>query len=130
MDLIWWLIAIVLMAVGLIGTLLPVSAGAIFILFPAACRRVELPLTRALAHAVWPAVWPAAAMAAYLAATRPLIPVSLIPVILNMGIGALVYAATFIGLGISGAERRFYLSKIFEATSRARVLLPSESGRA
>ena len=115
-----------------IGTLVPVSAAAIFVLFPAACRRVELPLTRAIGDAVWPAVWPAAAMAAYIAVTRPMIPVSLIPVIANMGVAALVYAATFIGLGISATERRLYLSKIFEATSRtrARVLLPSESGRA
>jgi O-antigen/teichoic acid export membrane protein len=113
-----------------IGTLVPVSVGSLFVLFPAACRRVELPLMRALADAVWPAIWPAAAMAAYLMATRPLIPVSLIPVIANMGVGALVYTATFVGVGISATERRFYLSKIFEATSRARVLLPSESGRA
>ena len=113
-----------------IGTLVPITASALFVLFPAGCRRVELPLMRALADAVWPALWPAAALAAYVEITRPLIPVSLIPVIANMGVAALVYAATFLAFGISGTERRFYLSKIFEATARARVLLPSFSGHA
>ena len=113
-----------------VGTLVPVSAAALFILFPAACRRVELPLMRALGDAVWPAVWPAAVMAAYLVATRPFVPVSLVPVLLNMGIGALVYVATFLGFGITSAERRLYLSKVFEATARARVLLPGVTGPA
>jgi len=99
-----------------IGTLVPVSVSAIFILFPAGCRRVELPLTRALADAVWPAVWPAAAMAAYIEVTRPFVPISLIPVLIDMAVASLVYVATFLAFGISAAERRFYLSKIFEAT--------------
>ena len=69
-------------------------------------------------------------MAAYLVATRPFIPASLVPVLLNMGVGALVYVGTFLGLGISAVERRFYLSKVFEATARARVLLPGVTGHA
>ncbi len=113
-----------------IGTLVPVSFSAIFILFPAACRRVELPLMRALVDAVWPAVWPAAAMAAYIEATRPLIPVTLIPVLANMAAAALVYVAVFVALAISSADRRFYLSKLFEATGRVRVLRPSPSVQA
>jgi len=69
-------------------------------------------------------------MAAYIALTRPLIPVSLIPVLANMGVSALVYVATFLTFGISTTERRFYLAKVFEATSRARVLLPGVTGQA
>ena len=42
MDLIWWLIAIVLMAVGLVGTLLPVVPGAIIILVAALLHQVML----------------------------------------------------------------------------------------
>ena len=113
-----------------IGTLVPISAAALFVIFPAGCRRVGLPIVRAFADAVWPAVWPAAVMAAYIALTRPLIPVSLIPVLANMGVSALVYVATFLTFGVSTAERRFYLSKVFEATSRARVLLPGVTGQA
>jgi uncharacterized protein YqgC (DUF456 family) len=42
MDVIWWLIAIVLMAVGLIGTLLPVVPGAIVILAAAVLHQIML----------------------------------------------------------------------------------------
>ena len=72
----------------------------------------------------------AAAMAAYLTVTRPFIPVSLVPVLMNMSAGALVYVATFLAFGIGAAERQFYLSKLFEATARARTLLPSVTGQA
>ena len=42
MELLWWLIAIVLMAVGLIGTLLPVVPGAIIILAAAVLHQIML----------------------------------------------------------------------------------------
>lgn len=42
MDFLWWLIAIVLMAVGLIGTLLPVVPGAIIILAAAVLHQLML----------------------------------------------------------------------------------------
>lgn len=42
MDFVWWLIAIVLMAVGLIGTLLPVVPGAIIILAAAVLHQLML----------------------------------------------------------------------------------------
>jgi len=106
-----------------IGTLVPVSAAAIFVLFPAGCRRVELPLLRALADAVWPAVWPAAAMAAYFEFTRPFVPISLFPVLIDMGIGALLYVATFLAFGISATERRFYIAKAAEVAALARATI-------
>lgn len=113
-----------------IGTLVPVSAGSLFVIFPAACRRVGLTLRRALADAVWPAIWPAAAMAAYIVATRPFVPVSLVPVLLNMAVAAAVYLATFIAFGISATERRFYLTKTFEAVPLTRTLLAGVMGHA
>ena len=42
MELLWWLIAIVLMAIGLIGTLLPVVPGAIVILAAAVLHQIML----------------------------------------------------------------------------------------
>jgi uncharacterized protein YqgC (DUF456 family) len=42
MDFIWWLVALILMAVGLIGTLLPVVPGAIIILAAAVIHQVML----------------------------------------------------------------------------------------
>ncbi|HET9831466.1 MAG TPA: oligosaccharide flippase family protein [Vicinamibacterales bacterium] len=113
-----------------IGTLVPVGITCVFLIFPAACRHVTLPITRALADAVWPALWPAAAMAAYLEVTHPLVRVSLIPVLANMAVSALVYVAVFLAFGISAVERRFVVSRIFEATARLRVLRPSTSGNA
>jgi O-antigen/teichoic acid export membrane protein len=113
-----------------IGTLVPVGFTAMFVIFPAGCRRVGLPVSRALAAAVWPAVWPAAAMAAYLEITHPLVRASLIPVLGNMAASALVYVAVFLAFGVSAVERRFVLSRLFEATARLRVMRPSPSGHA
>jgi uncharacterized protein YqgC (DUF456 family) len=42
MEFLWWLIAVVLMAIGLIGTLLPVVPGAIIILAAAVLHQVML----------------------------------------------------------------------------------------
>jgi uncharacterized protein len=42
MELLWWLIAIALMAIGLIGTLLPVVPGAIIILAAAVIHQIML----------------------------------------------------------------------------------------
>jgi uncharacterized protein YqgC (DUF456 family) len=43
MEFLWWLIAIVLMAVGLLGTVLPLVPGAIIILAAAIIHQVMLP---------------------------------------------------------------------------------------
>jgi O-antigen/teichoic acid export membrane protein len=110
-----------------IGTLVPVAASGIFVLFPASCSRVGVPVRRAFMEAVWPALWPAGTMAAYVLISRPMIPQSLIVILINMGVAVCIYAATFLALGIDAAERRFYLAKFFEATTRARVLLPRTS---
>jgi len=110
-----------------IGTLVPVSATAIFVLFPASCSRVGLSIRRALVEAVWPAIWPAGTMAAYVLISRPMIPQSLPAVLVNMGVAVSIYGATFLAFGIDAAERRFYLSMIFEATTRVRVTLPRAS---
>jgi uncharacterized protein YqgC (DUF456 family) len=48
MDFIWWLIAIVLMAVGLLGTVLPVVPGAIIILAAAVLHQIMLGSERSL----------------------------------------------------------------------------------
>ncbi len=113
-----------------IGTLVPVGISSLFVIFPAGCRRVELPVGRAIADAVWPAVWPAAVMAGYIEMSRPLIRVSLVPVLANMAASALVYVAVFLAFGVSTIERRFVLSRLLEITARLRVLRPSPSGNA
>ena len=48
MDFIWWLFAIVLMAVGLIGTVLPVVPGAVIILAAAVVHQIMLGTEKSL----------------------------------------------------------------------------------
>ena len=48
MDFIWWVVALVLMAVGLIGTLLPVVPGAIVILAAAVLHQIMLGTEKSL----------------------------------------------------------------------------------
>ena len=45
------------------GTLIPVALASIFVLWPAACRRVGVGVGAAFAEAVWPTLWPVAVMA-------------------------------------------------------------------
>jgi O-antigen/teichoic acid export membrane protein len=105
-----------------IATLVPVSFVAMFLLFPAGCRRVQLPLRRALVLAVWPAVWPAAVMTAFVALTRPLIPISLRAVGAEAVAAVTIYAATFLAFAVSARERRVYIEKALELlTVRRRV---------
>jgi len=102
-----------------IGTLLPVTATSLFVLFPAGCKRVGLPLKRVISEAVWPSLWPAAIMVVYVELTRPLVPATLIAVIAEMAAAALVYAVAFLSCGIKPAERRFYLAKLAELVGRS-----------
>jgi O-antigen/teichoic acid export membrane protein len=115
-----------LMGVAL-GTLLPVTASSIFVLFPAGARRVQVSMARALAEAVWPAAWPAAAMIAFVEATRDLVGPSLIAVAAEMIAASLVYAVTFLFFGIGPVERRFYFSKGAELAGGWRVPAPTIS---
>jgi O-antigen/teichoic acid export membrane protein len=109
-----------------IGTLIPVGLTAVFIIFPAGCRRVQLSIPHVLAEAVWPAVWPAAVMAAYVWLTLPLIGSSLIAVGMEMMAAMGVYVVTFIAFGVTAVERRFYASKALQVT--ALLPLPTASG--
>ena len=45
-----------------LGTLIPVACSTFFVVYPAACRRVELPLRTLAGTAIWPALWPALAL--------------------------------------------------------------------
>ena len=111
-----------------LGTLVPVCIASSVVIFPAGCRRVQLPLVRGLADAVWPALWPAAVMAAFVYFTRDLVPVSLIAVGAEMAVACAVYAAVFVAFGISRAERRFYLTKTFHLLQRTPVRIRLSEG--
>lgn len=105
-----------------IGTLIPVAAAAMFVLFPAACRRVGLPVSTAWTDAVWPALWPAVVMWLYVQVTLPFIGGSLVAVAIEMGAAIGVYWATYVTFSISAAERRFYFDKLIEVAAARRRL--------
>lgn len=91
-----------------VGTLVPVSATAIFGLFPTACRRVGVSIVRMIREALWPALWPAAIAGSVLVLTRHRMPATLAAVALQLVIGAAIYYALF-ALAIGARARREYL---------------------
>src|SRR3954470_7702137 len=60
------------------GTLVPVAVSSIFILWPAACRRVGVSAAGAFFAAVWPAVWPLTVMALIVMPLRDALPSKLL----------------------------------------------------
>jgi O-antigen/teichoic acid export membrane protein len=103
------------------GTLVPIAAASVFILYPAACRRVHLPLSRAIVHAVFPAVWPAFGVAALLAYTRHISSGTLLAVALQAALGGVVYLALFFTVAIGKRDRADYVAKVTQVTRRRRL---------
>jgi O-antigen/teichoic acid export membrane protein len=111
-----------------LGTLVPILIASMLVVFPAGCRRVQLPVRRALAEAVWPAIWPAAVMTTFVLATRDLVPLTLVAIGAEMAAAGLIYAVVFVFFGISAVERQFYISKARELTCRRGPAIPIAEG--
>ena len=92
-----------------------------FILYPAACRRVGVPLTRAFTQSVLPVLWPAFAMAGLLAATRHISSGTLLAVAFQAAAGGVLYLALFFTLAIGKRDRADYLAKVGQLTRRRRL---------
>lgn len=101
-----------------VGTLIPIGVSTLLILYPAACRRVELPLLAALRHAVWPAVWPAVPTAALLWFVRDPLPSTLLSVALASALGLAVYMLLFIGVAVGRTDRALYLARLRHLVQR------------
>jgi O-antigen/teichoic acid export membrane protein len=96
-----------------IGTLVPIAFSSLFVIFPAACRRVGLPVTRALRHAVWPAAWPAVAVGLVLFLAHRLTEGGL-PIALGEAAAAgLLYVALFV-VAVGRRDRQHYTARIWE----------------
>ena len=106
------------------GTLLPVALSSVFILWPAACRRVGLNVADAFYRAVWPTLWPIAVMAVVIVPLRDMLPERLISVAVAGAIGTLCYAATFLAFAVKRDERRTYIAKA-KQLARARRGVPA-----
>ena len=100
------------------GTLIPIAVSAIFILFPAACRRVGLSLGEAVRHSVFPALWPAFIVGMVLAMTRHISSGTLLAVVLQASGGGLLYLALFFVIAIGRRDRAMYHAKFVELIGR------------
>jgi O-antigen/teichoic acid export membrane protein len=103
-----------------IGTLLPVAAGSLLVVFPAACRRVHIPPSQALREAVWTAAWPAAVKSAWLLAVRPFVPERLPVIALHAAFAGALYLLLFVRWALPAPERRYYLAKAALLVARFR----------
>jgi O-antigen/teichoic acid export membrane protein len=109
-----------LMGVAL-GTLIPVSASCIFVLFPAACRRAGLTVGRALAAGVWPALWPATVMSMFLLISRSVGGHGLIYTAVQGASAVLLYGLVYMWFAIGAGERQWYFQKARHLLRRPRT---------
>jgi O-antigen/teichoic acid export membrane protein len=100
------------------GTLIPIALATMAILWPLACRRVDLPVWLAVRRAVVPAVWPVLPAAAVLIMTREWVPATISGVLFEAGFAVLVYVGLFMGVAIGKTDRALYISKMRELRRR------------
>jgi O-antigen/teichoic acid export membrane protein len=108
-----------------IGTLIPIAFVSMFVLFPAACRRVGLPVMDVARHAVWPAVWPAAIIAVCLIPIRGTSSGTLLAVLIEATIACAVYLALFFLIAVGRRDRAHYAAKAMELIGRRGRLAPA-----
>jgi hypothetical protein len=107
-----------------VGTLIPIAFSSIFILFPAACRRVDVPILPAVRQAVWPTVWPAVVVSALLFVSRHFTPPGLLVVVAEAAAAGLLYLGLFV-VAVGRHDREQYTAKIWELMGRKRDLAPA-----
>lgn len=104
-----------------IGTLIPIIVISMFVVFPAACRRVDLPVFTVARMSVWPATWPAIVMGGFVLLTQGSIQDSWSRIVIQSLVAALIYAAMFLLLAISRNERDWYFNKLKAVFKRSSV---------
>jgi O-antigen/teichoic acid export membrane protein len=102
-----------------VGTLIPIAFAAIFIIQPAAYRRVGLSVRQGFVESVLPALWPAFVVGAVLAMTRHISSGTFLAVALQAGAGGALYLALF-ALAISRQDRAYYLATAWQLAGRRR----------
>ncbi|HKP13008.1 MAG TPA: oligosaccharide flippase family protein, partial [Blastocatellia bacterium] len=95
-----------------LGTLIPLSAVSVLVVFPAACRRIGLSIRSAVRAAVAPALWPALPAVALAFGVRSLTGEGLLPAAAQAFIAVLSYGLTFFGLALGRRERGWYLDNL------------------
>jgi O-antigen/teichoic acid export membrane protein len=109
-----------------VGTVVPVSLVALFVIFPAGCRRVGLTIREAVVRAIWPAAWPALLMVLFVGSTRDWLSGSLTAIAIESMLAGVVYIATFAFFGLDDHDRRLYLAKLTQLPIWRRLLPLSE----
>ncbi|HEU4768972.1 MAG TPA: oligosaccharide flippase family protein [Pyrinomonadaceae bacterium] len=104
-----------------IGTLIPMVVFSMFVVFPAACRRVELSRWTVFRESIWPAVWPGIVMAGFVLVTRGRAVGSWSLLLVQAMLAALIYAALFLRFAINRTERDWYFNKVKEVFRRRSV---------
>ena len=104
-----------------IGTLIPMIVISMTVVFPAACRRVKLPVLTVVRRSVWPATWPAIVMGGFVLLTRGRIQGSWSLLILQSLVAAGIYVALFLMFAINRNERDWYFNKVREILRRSSV---------
>jgi O-antigen/teichoic acid export membrane protein len=103
-----------------LGTLIPLSAVSVLIVFPAACRRIGLRIRVAVSAAVAPALWPALPAAALAFGLRALTGDGLLPAAAQAIVAVLSYGWIFFGLALGSRERGWYLDNLKHLVRRSR----------
>ena len=104
-----------------IGTLIPVAFSSVFILFPMACRRVELGVLHTFRRAVWPSLWPALIVGGILFLSSRFTPGGPWFVVAEAAAAGLLYVALFVA-AVGRRDREQYTAKFWELTGRKRDL--------
>lgn len=104
-----------------IGTLIPMVVFPLFVVFPAACKRVQLPRWTVIRESIWPATWPALVMAGFILVARPYGDGSWRWLVIQAFVAALIYAGLFLRFAISRTERDWYFNKVKEIFRRRSV---------
>lgn len=104
-----------------IGTLIPMVVFSMFVVFPAACKRVELSRLKVIRESIWPAAWPAMVMAGFILLARPHGDGSWRWLVVQAIVAALIYAGLFLRFAISRTERDWYFNKVKEVFRRRSV---------
>jgi O-antigen/teichoic acid export membrane protein len=122
---VWWIQWYGLIGQAM-GTLVPVAVASAFIMWPAACRQAHVPLGQAFRRAVWPTLWPLPAAAVPILLMKPLMPPTIVSVLICGVVGTACYAIVAFAFAMDAQERSMYVGKLRQIVRFWRV--SSEAG--
>lgn len=112
-----------------VGTLIPLVTISLLVVFPAACRRVQLSRFEVIRKSVWPATWPALVMASFLMITRTFFETGWAWLFVQIAAAGTIYAGLFLRFAISDSERDWYFGHVRRVINpRSSITSGSELG--